>query len=147
MNALKFKSYNQQVFSTRLSETLATQGRTLEQLSEEISISQSALQSILDGRSDITLPMLAELADALEVSPAWLAFGTGEQTLPTAEIALKLYADDSNIPVLELQAKYSASRPSEHPFFNQATWISEVDGGRSLAGYWAWVHEQLNTIK
>lgn len=147
MNTLKFKSYNQQVFSSRLGEVLTAKCRSLENLSNETSISQAALQSILDGRSDITLPMLAELADALEVSPAWLAFGTGEQTLPTAEVALKLYAGDSNTPVVDLQARYSTSRPSEHPLFNQATWISEVDGGRSLAGYWTWVHEMLNTTK
>lgn len=147
MNALKIKNFNQHVFAVRLKEVLTLKRQSLEQLSNEMTISKEALQSMIDGQTPMNLPQLATLATALEISASWLAFGIGEPYLPTAEEALKLYSEDVSLTPAELQAKYSTWRPAEHPLLNQATWISEVDAGHTLAGYWDWVHEKLDTIK
>ncbi|QIE91187.1 MULTISPECIES: hypothetical protein [Pseudomonas] len=142
MKTLRIQYFNFSVLATRLSNEVNSRVGTLNALSAVTHIPSDLLDDFLTGAQCPTLLQLATIASAIDLSPAWLAFGQGEAELPSVEIARGQYASDLRLSPDELKAKYSF----EHPLFNQATWINQVAAGTYLEGYWAWASEHLRKL-
>lgn len=67
----------------RLADTRAARGLTMRALARLAGLTDTAVRSTESGSSVPTVATLEAFAHALEVSPAWLAFGIGPQELPT----------------------------------------------------------------
>jgi len=61
-------------FGRRLSQAL--RGRTQQWLAEQVDVTQTAVSYWLNDRRQPELAMAARLAEALDVEPGWLAFGS-----------------------------------------------------------------------
>ena len=66
----------------RLGETRAARGLTMRALARLAGLTDTAVRSTESGSSVPTVATLEAFAHALEVSPAWLAFGVGPRELP-----------------------------------------------------------------
>lgn len=63
----------------RLKQARAQRQLTMDQLASKAKISQSAISVIESGQRNPTTQTIENLAWALEVDPAWLAYGTGNK--------------------------------------------------------------------
>ncbi|MDG9857399.1 hypothetical protein N5C93_27105 [Pseudomonas nitroreducens] len=142
MKPLQIQYFNLSVMATRLSKEVQSRAGTLDEFSAATHIPCDVLADFFTGVQCPTLYQLANIASAVELSPAWLAFGQGEAELPSVEAARGQYATDLHLSPDELKAKYSF----EHPLFNQATWINQVAAGTYLEGYWEWAAEQIREL-
>ena len=66
----------------RLADTRAARSLTMRALARLAGLTDTAVRSTETGSSLPTVATLEAFAHALEVSPAWLAFGVGPQELP-----------------------------------------------------------------
>lgn len=66
----------------RLREARTSQGLSLNEVGRRAGTAASQVQKTEQGRTVPTLTTVEQLASALHLSPAWLAFGLGEMTVP-----------------------------------------------------------------
>jgi transcriptional regulator with XRE-family HTH domain len=69
-------------FPHRLHAIRTAQGLTLSELGRRAGSTASQAQKMEQGRAVPTLATVEQFANALQLSPGWLAFGLGEMTLP-----------------------------------------------------------------
>ena len=102
-------------FKDRLKMVKATQ--SLRGFSKHCGLSEATLRSYLSGDTYPTLDRLMQIALAAEVSPTWLAFGDGEESLDNSGSASPrppLMEDYAFVPLYDAQCSAGAGAWNDH---------------------------------
>lgn len=59
-------------------------------------------------------------------------------------MAVKWHIQDFGLSALQLEAKHAPDGDDEHSGYQKWEWRHEVTRGKTLAGYWVWVKEQID---
>lgn len=145
-NAISYPAFSGEGFASRLNYALSRNNCSLVTACKHAQVDAPLMLLVLEGQADPTARQISKLADALGVNPAWLAFGIGEQNLPTVDELARCFAEDILLSADQLDEKYSPDGDGEHPWFTREHWSQAVRSGHTIVGYWQWLSYRLASL-